>query len=500
MKKIITTILLITMALALFAGCSNSAENSTDEVVIAIRADITSLDQNTSLSTIDEQILFNVSDGLVAINENNEIVPMLAERWDISSDNLEYTFYLNKGVMFHNGEELKASDVVFTLERLKESAYRGGELSFIEAVEAVDDYTVKITLTAPYSPCLTILAQSALILNEKAVTEAGDDYPDHPVGTGAYEFVEYATGQHVKLEANEKYFKGAPEIKNVTYKVLTDANSALIALETGDVHILNYMPTVSINDVMDNEEFKVYTMDSDLTEYLTFNQEVEPFDDIRVRQAISYAIDKQAIIDIAADGHASAAKSIITSLCFGYSDDVISYDRDVDKALELLSEAGYENGLDIGTLKTTKSRQKIAEIVQENLREVNVACVIEMLESSTFFDDVMKGNYGIAAMAIAYTGDAAKAEQCYTSMNINALNTARYASAELDNMFKNAVEEPDRENRAIMYEEIFNEVAQEAIYAPLYSSYNTVATPANLVINNLNPYGYIKAIDLSWLE
>jgi peptide/nickel transport system substrate-binding protein len=226
------------MFMLVFVGCGEEKDwANKDTLVVAQGADAKSLDPHASNDQPSSRVSAQIYDGLVGVDENMEIVPALAETWEHPNDT-ETIFHLRKGVKFHNGEELKASDVKFTIDRMLNSPTVNHIIEAVDRVEIIDDYTVKIVTKEPFGPLLHHLAHTASsILSEKAVTEAGKDYGQSPVGTGPYAFVKWDSGDKIQLKANPDYYLGAPKVENVIFRNITEGTNRAIGLETEEVDI-----------------------------------------------------------------------------------------------------------------------------------------------------------------------------------------------------------------------------------------------------------------------
>lgn len=241
MRRKIYLVLATLLSLFLFVSCGGSKEETAakekDTIIIANGADAKSLDPHATNDAPTSRVTVQIYDRLVEQDDNMDIVPSLAESWE-QPDGKTTIFHLRKGVKFHNGEEVKASDVKFSLDRMKASPQVSHIIGTVDNIEVVDDYTVKITTSEPFGALLNHLTHpTAAILNEKAVKELGDSYGQNPVGTGPYKFVSWQSGDKIVLEANPDYFLGATPIKNAIFRPVTEASNRTIGIETGEIDI-----------------------------------------------------------------------------------------------------------------------------------------------------------------------------------------------------------------------------------------------------------------------
>lgn len=477
------------------AGSEGSSEPVKDSVVIAIEADVTTFDPHYSASTTNGNVYTNIYNTLVELGESSdEIIPCLAEDWEISEDNTIWTIKLNKGVKFHNGEELKASDVVFSLNRAKASPYLASQTSQIKDVKEIDDYTVQVALTEPYAPFLLSMHQ-VYILNEKAVTEGGEAYSENPVGTGPYKFVRHDIAERIVLERFDEYFRGPASIKNVDYKVITDPNTTLIALETGEVDFAYVIPMISRQSIIDNPELTTHEFESIRLSYTIMNNEIEPFNNLLVRQAINYAVDKESIVQIAEEGMGEVTNSIFNKQIFGYSENVKGYEYNIEKAKELLTEAGYPDGFEVSLKTMEGSTKKVAEIIQEDLNKIGITAKVEVCEKNAYIQDIMAGNYDMGILGVTVGTDAEFFSRCFLSTG--ALNVSKYNNPRVDELFSEGKEILDKEERLKIYEELAQILVDDAVIVPLYFPIWVYAADKDLKIRHID-CGTVKVVDLSW--
>ncbi len=331
-KRSIAILLMLVLIVGMFSmtGCSTTSDTETrNDVVIALSSDMTTFNPLNSATKSDDSVITQIYDPLYFYDDERNEIPKLAESYDISEDGLTYTFHLRKGVLFQNGEELKASDVIFTINQAKESAYVSGYVEQVAEATAVDDYTVEIKLDAPFAPFFEQICY-LYILNEKAVTEAGDDYEMNPVGTSSYQLVSYEAGNKVELTRYEDCWKGPADIKNVTFKIITDTNAVDIALESGEIDFAE-VSEASVASAEESGKLNLVQVSDGSVTYVIMNTTVAPFDNKLVRQAINYAIDREFMVEAATEGLANATSLMITPEMFGYPEDTLLYTYDPEK-------------------------------------------------------------------------------------------------------------------------------------------------------------------------
>jgi len=521
MKKALCAILAMMMMFALLAGCSgngtttgstttgtsgttagttiagNNAAAGKDSVNIAIYQDIKTLDPHNSGMTIDKVVYQNVFDCLINLYEG-EYEKTLVEDYTISEDGTEYTFTLKQGVKFHNGEELKASDVVFSMERARTSTNLASYTACINTVTASDDYTVVFTLTKPYVPFLMSVAGFVPILNEKATT-AVDNINYTPVGTGPYTFVAYATGQHIKLTRNDDWHGGSTAIKDVTFTILTDTNASLMAVESGDVDMTYSIPAIAVSTVQNNEKLGIELIPTIGSCYIAYNIEKAPFDDVNFRLALASATDRKQIIDVALNGMAVSTDVLWTENWAGDSSTYGPETYNVEKAKEYLSKSGY-SGESIVFVAGNDDYKKIGVVLQEQYKAIGVSMEVEQLETNTWVSDMMSGNYDITFTGMSFDLDVDLWKNALHSSAIDGYNFSRLNNPDVDAAFDSGTAILDKAARAKNYEVIEQVLYEEAILIPVYFKVSPCVYDAGLQVNRTYPLGFARVADLAWIS
>ena len=394
---LLTTALAATAALGL-AGCSAGAGSSGGSgsgetpttATIALTGTPTNLDFTTTAgSAIPQAMMSNVYEGLVELDAEGEIQPLLAKEWTVSDDRKTYTFTLQEGVVFSNGDEFSADDVKFSFDRVKSDWVSSlkAKMDVVESVEVVSDTEVAVHLSKPSQAWLFSLATPVgAIFSEDAV----DDLANSPVGTGPYAVEKWTPNESIVLDTRDDYWGEAPGVEQVTLKYFADATATTNALQTGDVDaIANLQAPELLSTFESDDKFKVITGTSSGEVSLSMNNKAAPFDDVRVRQAVLYALDEQAILDTAWNGYGSLVATYATPTDPYYEDLTDTYAHDPEKAKELLKEAGQEN-LDITfTVPTRPYAQAVSEIVVSQLKDVGINATIKSAEfPAVWLDEV----------------------------------------------------------------------------------------------------------------
>lgn len=506
-KTSVSIILVMVLLVSLLAtGCGNGGGNSSDggskdSVNIGLTADPGGFDPQVELDAIAMIVMTNLYDTLVNTKNgcSTDIQPQVAESWDTSEDGLTYTFHLRDDVTFHNGKAMTADDVVYTINRTATEPETASYCDAIDTVTAVDDYTVTVTLKYPFANFLQNLGCGFFgIVDQEEVEASGDDYGRNPVGTGPYVFKEWVSGDSVTLEANEDYWGGAPEIKTITYKVLTDSSTAFISLENGEIDVLPNADYVDVSN-MDNDALTVYDAPSASFYHLGFNVKSSPFDNQSVRQAIKYAIDKDALLQGANNGDGTVANSALNENMEGYNaDEPASNQYDLEKAKQLMADAGYEDGFDV-TIKAITTEQKIGEVLQDQLKQININVKLDLMEKATFFEVMGSGDYDMYICSLNWPDADNMLTYLYDSEGpFNWGQT--YSNPEIDELLVQARSSMDGDERVDIYHQIVMITDEDCNKIPLYFPNQYLVANSSIkgitVVDNC----YFPTAEWSWGE
>lgn len=478
LKKIL--IVLASMIL-LFTGCGekNGAKKVKEELIIAQDGESKSLDihqGNDGFSLRANRLIYS---RLVEADENMQIHPGLAESWQ-QLDDRTMQFKLRKGIKFHNGDDFTAEDVKFSFERMMNSPRIAFVLPPIERIDVVDDYTVNIVTKTPFGPLLAHLSHPALgMVSKKLLTENPEALKEKPIGTESYKFKEWIYGDKLVLEKNEDFYdKNERGLKYIIFKNVVEASNRAIGLETGEIDIATPISSVDEENIKNNPKLQLLTKPSISYTYIGMNMTKAPLNDIRVRKAINYAIDKQAIIDVILNGNGKIATSPIAPGVFGFTDKTKNYEYNVEKAKELMKEAGYENGFTTSILVFSgEANTQTAEIVQAYLKEIGIDLKIEIVEVSAYWDMTERGvhNLFLGSWGVV-TGDADYGlyAMYHSSAKGGAGNRDFYENEKVDELLDKAKTEIDPETRKKLYEEAQILIVNDAPDVMLYNRNLTV--------------------------
>lgn len=448
-----------------------------DDIVIAGKSDIKTLDPMGTNDTTSSIAHRHIYSRLVEINENSETVGDLAESWEQVSDT-EWKFKIHEGVKFHDGTECKASDVKFSLERAKEMPRVKQYAEKIDEIIVDDDYNLTLKLVEPYAPLLASLSHTGTsIVPEAAVTAGGDAFWENPIGTGPMKFVEWAPNDHYTMERFDDYFKGAGKAHTVTIRVMPEGGARTIALETGEIDMTIAVDAADVQNVEANSDLLALEKTSVAVEYLGLNCAKEPFDNKLVREAINCAIDKQSVIDVVLEGRGMAANSVINVNIPGWSEDIESYTYDPEKAKELLKEAGYENGFSTTLFTSGDVRNREAQLIQAQLKEIGIEVDIQLYEWGAFLDSINNGEHDmfLSSWSNATMDPDASTFPLFHSANFGATgNRAFYSNPDVDALIESAQAESDNAKRMDLYKQIQTKLNEDAPWAPIF--YGTTCT------------------------
>lgn len=482
-KKLFFYAMLIITVLAFVAcGGSDKPTASTGEVrdtlIVGNGADAKSLDPHATNDNPSARTTAQIYNRLFEFDDNSIPKGSLAETWE-QPDNLTTIIHLRKGVKFHNGEELKASDVKFTFDRMMKSAKVGHIIESIDRVEIIDDYTVKFTTKEPFAPLLSHLTHNATgILNEKAVKEAGKEYGQHPVGTGPYKFVSWQSGDRITLEAFSEYFEGETPVKNLIIRSIVEETNRTIGLETGELDIVYDILGMDKTRLKDDPKYTYIEKPGVSITYLGFNLKKEPYNNPKVREAISYAINQAPILDTAFLGGAVAADSIIGPELFAYSP-VGKYEYNIEKAKILLKEAGFPDGFKTKIwINDNNVRRDIAVILQDQLKQVGIDVEIETLEWGAYIDGTARGEHDMFILGwgtVTRDPDYGITALVSSETHGSGGNRSFYSNPKVDQLLKEGRAELNIEKRKSIYKEVQELIRKDVpMYMISYPTYNVI--------------------------
>lgn len=385
---LLLVVCLLAIAVPQVLAAPGNAAAPDNDLVIAFFADIRALDPHNVSDTLTISATRTMYEALVRFDENQQIVPQLAERYEISDDSLTYTFHLRQGVLFHDGTEFNAAAVEANIERCKDETIRQNRLvKTIANAEYPDPYTVILTLEKPNNTFINKLTMFDFIA---PATIAGGEEKilKEPNGTGPYVYKDRVEGDRVTVVPFAEYWDGAPAVDSLTFKTVPEEGSRVAMLQTGEADYIYPMPTTQIQVVEGTDDILIDAKTSNIMRYVTLNVELEQLKDKRVRQAMNYAFNTDAYIKTVFNGYASQVDSCFPD-SYQYYSAQPAYDFNLDKAKELMAEAGYPDGFSI-TIWGDNSTAEIKgmQFVQQQLKQIGINVDVMPMEASTVAEKI----------------------------------------------------------------------------------------------------------------
>ena len=497
--KILQRILILLLSLALLTaalcGCGGGKSKGTDSLTVGIAQDLDdSLDPHKMTAAGTREILFNVFEGLVKPDPNGNLIPAVASDYTIADTGDTFTFTLRKGVKFHDGSTVTVGDVVYSISRV--AGLETGEpliaaFKAVKSVEAPDDHTVVIQTAEPYLEFLSYLTA--------AIIPEGSDPADGLVGTGPYKFVSRAAQENIILARFDDYWGEKANIANVTFKIIENADMLVMSLKSGAIDLCAHLTSTQTAEL--GKDFTVAEGSMNIVQAMYLNNAYGPLQDVRVRQALCYAVDRQAILDLVSDGKGSILGSSMYPAFGKYYNDLSNYyTQDIEKAKSLLAEAGYPNGFDL-TITAPANYQihvDTAQVIAEQLKAIGVNCSIDTVEWSTWLEKVYQ-NRDYEATVVGFDTSSAMTAQSLLARfeSTSGKNVCNFSFPEYDKVYADAIAATDEGVQIACYKECQEALCQQA--AAVY-----IQDPCDLVAMRSGISGYtfypIYVMDLSKLS
>lgn len=536
MRKAIKMLAIGALATSLvLAGCSGgskptaSTDNKKPSILIYGRGgDTVSLDPHNVTDGESFRVTENIYDGLVDYEKDStKIVPSLATDWKTSEDGKTWTFHLRKDVKFHDGTDFNADAVVYNFERMWDKkhpqhqgdfsyfhdmfgGFKGDQGSIIAGVKAVDPYTVEFQLSKPLAPFLANLGMSTFaMISPDALKKYGDKIGEHPVGTGPFKFKEWKRNDSITLEKNDKYWQsGLPKLDQVVFKVIPDNTARLTALKSGEIDVMDGLNPSDKKQVESDSKLQLLLRPSMNVGYLSMNNTKPPFDNVKVRQAISMAINKKGLVDAFFNGLAEPAKNPLPPSVWGYNKNVQDYEYNPEKAKQLLAEAGFPNGFDTELWAMPVARpympqpQKIAEALQSDLGKIGIKAKIVSYEWATYLKKTKNGEHPMALLG--WTGDNGDPDNfLYVLLDKNnanppaAQNISLYKSDKVHELLLKAQTVSDQAERTKLYEQAQQIIHDDAPMVELVHTTPPLAASKAVKGYQPHPKGSESLVDVS---
>lgn len=487
MKKIIVSL----AAAALLCTVGNAKT-----LTIGAAAEVQSMDPYFINNDDTNSVLGNIFDTLIMFDKDINTKPSLAVSWTNPTPK-EWVLKLREGVKFHNGNTFNADDVLFSYDRVKnwkKSAFRS-KINMIEKIEKIDDYTVKMTTKKPYPIFLRQLTYINIMDKETLAGKEDQWIGLNPVGTGPYKLAQWRKGSQVSMSVNSEYFKGKATYDKVVFKPLTNDATRIAALLSGSVDIVNKVPAVDVAKIKRQNNLNFFMVPSLKTLYLHMDQHREkspyvktsdgknPLLDKRVRQALSYAINRDAITKYIMKGFATTATQINSTAVYGYDKSVKGFEYDTKKAKALLSEAGYPDGFEIQLDTLNRGDYpKVAQAVASDLARVGIKVKVNATPGSSFFGKM--GKRDTTFSFIGWSSGSGDASSFYDSIvhSVNPdkgygkYNWGNFSNSRADELIEASASTMDTEKRLNQLKEINKVAMNEVGYLPLYYNVNLYAS------------------------
>lgn len=476
-KKLLALFLALVMVGAVLPGCGDGSKDpggqgnngktgepvKGGEITVGIAQDLDdSLDPHQTVAAGTREVLFNIFEGLVKPNSDGEMIPAVAEKYTLSEDGTTYTFTLREGVKFHNGQTVTAEDVVYSINRCA-AVPEGQEkplvaaFSAVKSVEALDEKTVAVTIAQRDLEFISYMTAAIIPADYENQDTA-------PVGTGPFKFVSRTPQQDFVMERFEDYWGAPAWLDKVTYKICENADALVMNLNGSSIDLCAHLTSAQASQL--NQNFQVLEGTMNLVQAIYLNNQAKPFDNQLVRQALCYAIDRQGIMDMVADGHGTAVGSSIYPAFTKYflPELVDKYPHSVEKAKELLAQAGYPDGFDmtISVPNNYQPHMDTAEVVAEQLREAGINVTIQPVEWSTWLDTIYNGRqFQATVVGVDAANMTARAmlERFTSDYGKNFIN---YNNPAYDALFQQAINTQDEATQTDLYKQMETMLADTA--------------------------------------
>ncbi len=461
------------------AGESSEAETSNTlsegtpvpggSVVYGMTQDLASLDPHVDTDAGTRDVVFNLYEGLVKPTSDGGFIAAVASDYTISDDAKTYTFTLRDGITFHDGTPVTIEDVKYSIDRYAEIQGESSAFSsLVDSVEVQDDKTLVVNLKESYSEFLPMMTIAI-------IPQSNEDPAGNPIGTGPFKYVSYTPGQNLELEKYDGYWQeGVPSLDSVEFKFIADVDTAFVELQAGTIDILKYLTSAQAETLGD--DYKIVQGSMNLVHAMYLNSAYEPLSKTEVRQALCYAVDRDAINNFIFGGKSHIIGShMIPAMSKYYEPEAETvYSYDPEKAKELLADAGYADGFDLEITVPSSYSQHVdsAQIIADELSQVGINVTLNQVEWSTWLQDVYKGG-NFQATVIGFDGTLAPSDWLKKYVTDDAKNFMHYSNTEYDDVFNTAYTTVDDDVKVENYKKAQMILAEDA--AAVY-----IEDPANL--------------------
>ncbi len=494
-KRVLSLAFAALIAVAVGVAASGKAPVYGGTVVMATGADAVTMDPLVMTCLPTANVFLHIAETLFDLTPEGEVAPLLATGYAVSPDGLAWTIYLRQGVVFHDGTPFNAEAAKINLDRFRTRATFKFLIEAIAAVEVVDDYTIKLLLTTPFAPLLRGLAHTfPAMLSPASIAAAGEAPIAHPIGTGPFKFVEWVRGDRLVLEKNPNYWGEGPYLDKVVFKPVPEPGTRVMMLLAGEADLITAVPPDDVPIVEADPDTKVIITPALSIQYLGMNTQRPPFNDVRVRRAINYALDKEEILKYIQGGFGRVADAPIGPAVFGYYA-AGPYPFDLERARELLTEAGYPDGFKTTLRFNPGWREPAAELIQAQLRKVGIELELITMEWGAYLAftslPIAENTTDMFMLGwVSVTGDAdyGLLPIFHTTEWPPGMNRSFYSNPDVDRYLSEARIVIDPERRKELYAKAIRIIWDEAAWGFLF-------VPEHLGGRRINVHGVVHHPD-----
>ena len=464
-------------------GCKGSGAGGgtqdKDTFVAAFRSDFSTFDP--SRATGDQNIvnLAPIYEQLVAMDQDQECVPLLAKSWELTEAQDSYIFTLQEGVTFHNGTPLTPDDVVFSAEHYR--AAGAIATTNLASAEVVGENQVKLTMVNPGPTFLKEIAAMYIMCKEdvERVEAGGEGYGENPIGTGKYKFVSYSPANETVFIRNDEYWGEPAKIKNMIFRIIPDESTRALSMRTGDIDLCQPLAATDVASFDDIDSVTVRSDPGGMLYFLSFDLRNEYFANPYVRKAISYLIDREAINTVSSEGTGGIAYTLLSPQAFGYNEDYAFPDYNVQKAKEMMELSGID-GFSCEILTTPGQTQYLCEVLQAACKEINIDISIQALEFPTFLDRLEKQEFDM--IVSGWTDSILDANHIFSNLLVSdaANNKFSFSNQEVDELVVEGMSEFDEEKRLEIYNRLQEIMLDECAVIPILFTNTVYAYDSNI--------------------
>lgn len=472
-----------------------------DTLTIDLPNDAATLDPHLQWNTDSYTIYRNIFDNLLTRDTSGEIVPQIATAWNYENDTT-LVLKIRDDVTFQDGSKLTADDVAFSISRIIDPALKSPQLSQFDQIataEVVDPTTVRITTKSAYPALLAQLVKLSIV-PKAYVEKVGDaEFNLKPMGSGPYELAEWKKGIETDLKANNSYWRGQPPFETVVFRAVPDVSTRIADLKTGKADLVRDVPPDQATSIENDPNTKLLSVPTERIGYLYINAEAGPTEDVRVRQAIAYAIDKQGLVDALLEGYGAPVNVLGATPIFGYTDAVEGYSYDPDKASELIKEAGAE-GAKLEFLTSPSYPRAVVEAIQQMLNDVGLDVEISSSDQATFLkrrqgDPANAGSLAYGAWSCACQDADGIIFPLFRTGSI----WAKYSNPQYDALVDAARSTLDEDERKDLYEQAYEILREDVPGLGLFQTYALYGAAKDLDWQP-SPNEAVFVMDMSWQQ